>query len=93
MRTHKKGRKLPIKHCIDQSDGWQLYGAVGKRFSRTDAFFKKPTFGSFELAQYLRHHQYAEVELCGLVSYICVISNAVLAKSALPEARIVIKKT
>lgn len=40
------------------------------------------------LAYYAKTQGYEEVELCGLVSNICVISNAVLVKAALPEARV-----
>ena len=42
------------------------------------------------MARYLADGGYDEVELCGLVSNICVVSNALLAKAALPEARVVI---
>ena len=48
----------------------------------------KPAFGSMALAYYAKTQGYEEVELCGLVSNICVISNAVLVKAALPEARV-----
>ena len=54
--------------------------------SKAAAVFEKPTFGSLELAEYLKEHPYSTVELCGVVSNICVISNAVLARAALPEA-------
>ena len=50
--------------------------------------FHKPAFGSMALAYYAKTQGYEEVELCGLVSNICVISNAVLVKAALPEARV-----
>ena len=85
----QEGRKLPIVHCIDGTDGWKLYGAVAHCQKPGDRVFKKPAFGSAELFDYLRAGQYDEVELCGLVSNICVISNAALAKAALPEARVV----
>ena len=48
--------------------------------------FFKPSFGSMELTCYLRTHPYQEIELVGVVTNICVISNAVLCKAALPEA-------
>lgn len=86
----QEGRKLPIVHCIDGTDGWKLYGAVAHCQKPGDRVFKKPAFGSAELFDYLRAGQYDEVELCGLVSNICVISNAALAKAALPEARVVV---
>ena len=52
--------------------------------------FEKPTFPSLDLANYLKDSDYEEVELCGLVSNICVISNAVMVKSALPNTNIFI---
>ena len=52
--------------------------------------FEKNTFPSLDLGIYLKDKNYDEVELCGLVSNICVISNAIIVKSALPNAHIVI---
>ena len=43
-----------------------------------------------ELGNWLEECEYAQVELCGLVSHICVLSNAIIAKAALPEAEIVV---
>ena len=51
---------------------------------------EKPAFPSLELGTWLREKGYDRVELVGLVSYICVLSNAVIAKAALPEAEIVV---
>ena len=55
--------------------------------------FIKNTFPSLELANYLKDKDYDSVELCGLVSNICVLSNAVMVKSALPNAKIFIDKS
>lgn len=54
--------------------------------------FEKPTFPSLELANYLKDKNYDEVELCGLVSNICVLTNVVMVKSALPNAHIIVDK-
>ncbi len=88
----KEGQHLPIPHCLVDSDGWQLYGKVAESITTADKVFIKPTFGSLELANHLREQGYEQVELCGLVSHICVLSNAVLAKAALPEAEIVVDR-
>lgn len=85
-----EGKHLPIPHCLADSEGWQLYGKVAESITTADPVFIKPTFGSLELANHLREQGYERVELCGLVSHICVLSNAVLAKAALPEAEIVV---
>lgn len=55
-----------------------------------DRCFYKPCFGSWELAEYAREQNFEQVELCGLVSNICVLSNAALLKAALPEAEILV---
>lgn len=85
-----EGRALPVPHCLLGSEGWQLFGRTAGYLPRASRTFEKETFGSLELARYLADGGYGEVELCGLVSNICVVSNALLAKAALPEARVVI---
>lgn len=86
----KEGENLPVVHCVKGTPGYELYGAVAKYKEKAKEIFEKPTFGSLELAEFLREQQYNSVELVGLVSNICVLSNAVLAKAALPEADIVV---
>jgi nicotinamidase-related amidase len=86
----QEGRRLPVPHCVRDTDGWKLYGAVAQAAQETDRRFSKPAFPSWELGEYLKEQGYAQVELCGLVSNICVLSNAVIAKAALPEAEIVV---
>lgn len=86
----QEGRKLPIPHCAAGTEGWELYGATAQAARAEDPRFSKPTFPSLELANWLRERGYAQVELCGLVSYICVVSNAVMVKAALPEAEILV---
>ena len=86
----QEGRKLPVAHCIAGSAGWELYGETGKAASPDDLRFRKPTFPSLELAEWLKGRAYRQVELCGLVSHICVLSNAVMVKAALPETEIVV---
>lgn len=84
----QEGRRLPIPHCIKGSDGWQLYGRTAAFCTEHIPCFEKPSFGSAELMAFVRQGGYDTVELCGLVSNICILSNAVLVKAALPEARI-----
>ena len=85
-----EGRNLPIVHCIDGTEGHALYGKVREAVTDGDIVIKKPAFGSMELGDYLMRGGFDEVELCGLVTDICVISNAMIAKAALPEARVVV---
>lgn len=94
MDTHQndyldsyEGKHLPVKHCIENSDGWQLYGET-RELLKDCLCFKKPTFPSLDLANYLKDKDYQDITLIGLVSHICVLSNAIMAKAALPETPI-----
>lgn len=96
MDTHEEnyletqeGQKLPVPHCRRGTPGWQLYGEVGKELAGCQ-FFEKETFGSASLFSFLQQNSYDTIELVGVVSNICVISNAVLAKAAQPEAEILV---
>ncbi len=86
----QEGRKLPVPHCFAETEGWQLYGETAEAARPEDIRFLKPTFPSLELANWISTQNYDHVELCGLVSYICVLSNAVMVKAALPEAEILV---
>lgn len=85
-----EGKKLPVVHCVDGTEGHELFGQLPEYVLKEDIVIKKPSFGSLELAEILKENNFEEVELCGLVTDICVVSNAVLAKTALPESRIVV---
>ena len=85
----KEGRDLPVPHCIVNTPGWNLYKNVQKLSVGRKMFFKN-TFGSKNLFDYLMHNPFDEITLVGLVSNICVLSNAVLAKTAQPQAEIVV---
>ena len=66
---------------------------MAKQIWATDRRFEKRTFGSLVLAEYLKKQGYEQVELDGMASNICVISNAVLAKVALPESLVVVESS
>lgn len=85
-----EGKHLPVKHCINGTDGHSLYGKVGKIKAESDRVFLKNTFGSDDLYMYLKKNIYSSIELVGVVTNICVISNAVLAKTAQPETEITV---
>ena len=85
-----EGGKLPIKHCIEGTNGHDLYGKVAECILEDDILITKGTFGSLELANLLKNMNFKEVELCGLVTDICVVSNAIIAKAALPESRVIV---
>lgn len=86
----QEGIHLPIPHCIKGTKGWEIYSSVAKLKTPQDLCFCKETFGSKELFEYLKQSDYISIELVGVVTNICVISNAILAKTALPEAIIIV---
>ena len=86
----EEGQWLPAAHCLRGSLGWSLYGRTGEARRPEDPVFEKETFPSLALGEWLRERDYGQVELCGLVSHICVLSNAVMVKAALPNAHITV---
>ncbi len=87
----QEGRRLPVPHCLMHTDGWRLYGRTGQALDRKrDMVICKPAFPSLWLGSWLKARRYDFIELVGLVSYMCVLSNAIVAKAALPEAELVV---
>lgn len=84
----QEGKNLPFIHCIKGTKGQRLCPEIDNIRLKSDKYFEKSTFGSDKLFDYLRENQYSNIELCGLVSNICVLSNAVLCKTAQPETPI-----
>ena len=79
----QEGRKLPVPHCIRGTSGWEL---SPKLDAGESPVIDKPTFGSVALMEALAELNNLEsVELVGLCTDICVISNAMLIKARLPE--------
>ena len=88
----QEGKRLPVVHCIKDTDGWQLYGKTAKMRKEGDVCFCKGALGSRELLQYLMEQPVDEMELCGLVSNMCVLSNAIVVKAACPECRVAVNE-
>ncbi len=85
-----EGKFLPVQHCIKNTKGHELFPSISKEKFPQDKTFEKNTFPSLELANYLSNKDYDSIELCGVVSNICVISNAIMVKAALPNVRIIV---
>lgn len=91
----QEGRNLPVEHCIAYSDGWDLIGPLedicmkGKRLVYT-----KGTFASVNLSIDLRaenvRKEIESIELIGVCTDICVVSNALLLKAYMPEVPILV---
>lgn len=82
----QEGKNLPVEHCIKGSHGWEITPVLQDFVKQAKAVVEKPTFGSMELPKLLGEAD--EVELVGLCTDICVISNAMLIKAAYPEVQI-----
>lgn len=79
--TTREGKHLPIEHCIIDSDGHNLYGKVAGYEKQAKKVFNKTSFGSIDLAKFISRSDYKEVEFCGLVSNICVLSNIIMTQT------------
>lgn len=85
-----EGKKLPVVHCVKDTDGWQLHPEV-EAAADSSHIIDKPTFGSISLMELLcreNEKEPLELELVGLCTDICVVSNALVLKAALPECTI-----
>ena len=83
-----EGKNLPVPHCLKNSEGWELYPLINELLDNS-LVFEKPGFGSKELGHYIEKNNFDEIYLVGLVSDICVFSNAIIAKaSASPYTKI-----
>lgn len=88
----QEGRNLPVVHCVKDTPDWQLHSAVAEAAGKA-VIVDKPTFGSNRLAAILmteRAQMALEIEIVGLCTDICVVSNALLFKAAMPEAPITV---
>lgn len=79
-----EGKHLPVEHCIEGTYGWQI--ADGLEVEHC-LYIDKPTFG---WVHYKYYHSFEEVELVGLCTDICVVSNALILKAQFPEINITV---
>lgn len=90
----REGRNLPVVHCVKGTEGWEVYGETAKALRDVEApGIDKLAFGMDvtdpATAKSLPESA-DEIELVGLVSNICVVSNAVVLQSRYPEATIIV---
>jgi nicotinamidase-related amidase len=86
----QEGRNLPVMHCIKGTDGWKIRPDIAELLEGAK-IYEKPTFGSTALAADLKalsETEEIELELIGLCTDICVVSNALLLKASMPEVKI-----
>ena len=87
-----EGKKLPVEHCVKERDGWQLNEYVERALSDKEyTIIEKNSFGSLELPDIIRQ-KYSnldfQIEIVGLCTDICVVSNALILKANFPENEI-----
>lgn len=99
-----EGKILPIKHCLNNSEGWRINRGVANAWLKsTGMIIQEPefrennviiktTFGSLNLMNFLLREgkTFDKIEFIGLDTDICVISNALMARAALPDMPIVV---
>lgn len=89
----REGEFLPVVHCVEGTHGWQINEKVAAALDGA-VIVNKGTFGSQALADMLYleavGHEDVEIELIGLCTDICVVSNAILIKTRLPEAKVIV---
>lgn len=86
----QEGHNLPVVHCVKGTDGWQIRPEIADLLKGAK-IYEKPTFGSTAMAADLRElseKEEIELELVGLCTDICVVSNALLLKASMPEVKI-----
>lgn len=87
----QEGRNLPVEHCIEGTAGWEIDKSL-QPFCK-GLVVNKPSFGSMALAEEIWERGDAqEITLVGLCTDICVISNAMLLKAAMPEVPIIVDR-
>ncbi len=94
----QEGKLLPVKHCVKGTQGWEIIPELADiREQSNFPTFEKNTFGSTDLAQFLlegyEKGAVESVELIGVCTNICVISNALLIKAFMPEVPVLVDAT
>lgn len=87
-----EGEKLPVPHCIKDTEGWEIIPEI--ETFENDLVVNKRTFGYEEwqaaLSNILFYNPIDEIEICGLCTDICVISNALILRALYPNMPITV---
>ena len=89
-----EGQKLPVEHCIEGSDGWQVVDSLMEVLLGKATFVNKPTFGSYDLVDIIAEDFETapeEIVICGYDLSICVLANAVLLRAKFPNVKITVR--
>ena len=85
----REGKNLPVVHCVEGTEGWALCAELSGPLEGAKAFHK-PSFGSVGLGEYVKSEKFDVVEMIGVCTGICVLSNAVLVKAYAPETDVLV---
>lgn len=98
--SSQEGKHLPVVHCVQYTDGWKVQEDIEEALEESpNAYYcKKNTFGYYSLPIMVAHtseelKELEEIVLVGTCTDICVISNAIILKSAFPETKISVIKS
>ena len=95
-----EGKKLPVVHCIEGTTGWEINEKILQAWKGNKSTvrlpdlenntFNKPVFGSIDLVDFLISYPEPidEIEILGVCTDICVISNAIMIKNTLPDVKV-----
>jgi len=93
----QEGKMLPIVHCVERTEGWQLHEDIVEalcRYGKKTFNFTKNTFACWALEEQLHIianlYRIDEIVIVGLCTDICVVSNALLLKACFPETKIIV---
>lgn len=92
-----EGQKLPVEHCVEGTDGWQIVDPLMDDLLGKATFVNKPTFGSYDLVDVIvedfatEPDDPDEIVICGYDLSICVLANAVLLRAKYPNVKITVK--
>ena len=87
----QEGKNLPMEHCIAGTDGWNIYDDIDKGCMGC-FYLDKPSFGWPNWNETLSRiiNDIDEIEICGLCTDICVVSNALIIKAHFPEIKVTV---
>lgn len=90
----QEGKRLPVPHCIKNTDGWNIVPEIQAALDAKGdiAYIDKQAFGTIGLGEIVNRKLYDTVELVGVCTDICVISNAMVIKACALETNVVVRK-
>lgn len=89
-----EGQKLPVEHCVEGTEGWQIVSSLMDVLVGKCTFINKPTFGSYDLAEVIYEDFDNDIDEIVLVGYdlsVCVLANAVLLRAKYPDVKITVR--